>query len=124
MKKTDILKSPVPPLDNTETIAVLAEGIADNFNNILTTVLGACSLIDKDDPANGELQQCVALIRGSAERAAALTDRLASAITLEQENVRSGRHPSETSPAERSVDDKKTIDDIVTATNNPGGAVS
>ena len=105
-------------------MAALAGRMADDFNNILTTVMGACSLIDKDDPANGELLQCVALIRASAEHAADLSDRLMHVGTSEQENVRSGRHPSETSPAERSVDDKKSIDDIVTTTNNPGGAVS
>ena len=53
--------------------------MADDFNNILTVVLGACSLIDMDDPANAELLKYVALIRSSAERAALLADSLAAA---------------------------------------------
>ena len=57
-------------------MVTLAEGMADDFNNILTTVMGACSLIDKDDSANAELMQYVSLIRTSAERAAVLSDRL------------------------------------------------
>lgn len=60
-------------------MSVLAGVMADDFKNILTVVLGACSLIDMDDPANAELQQYVALIRSSAERAALLADSLAAA---------------------------------------------
>lgn len=60
-------------------MSVLAGVMADDFKNILTVVLGACSLIDMDDPANAELLQCVALIRSSAERAALLADSLAAA---------------------------------------------
>lgn len=60
-------------------MSALAGVMADDFNNILTVVLGACSLIDMDDPANADLQQYVALIRSSAERAALLADSLAAA---------------------------------------------
>ena len=77
----------------------LAGGIADDFNNILTTVMGACSLIDKDDLANEELLQYVALIRASAERAAALSDRLMRAGTLEQEKACSGGPPQDSGSA-------------------------
>ena len=78
MKKihTKHLTPDVLPHDTPESLAALAGGMADDFNNILTTVMGACSLIDKHDPGNGELLQCVALIRASAEHAAALSDRL------------------------------------------------
>lgn len=60
-------------------MSALAGVMADDFNNILTVVLGACSLIDMDDPANAELLEYVALIRSSAERAAVLADSLAAA---------------------------------------------
>lgn len=64
-------------------MSALAGGMADDFKNILTVVLGACSLIDKDDPANAELMQYVALIRSSAERAAVLADSLAAAGNIQ-----------------------------------------
>ena len=105
-------------------MAALAGSMADDFNNILTTVMGACSLIDKDDPANGELLQCVALIRASAEHAADLSDRLMHVGTSEQENSCSVDHPHGSGPAETSERDKKTNDDIVPSNNHSGGALS
>jgi nitrogen-specific signal transduction histidine kinase len=63
----------------SQSMSALAGVMADDFNNILTVVLGACSLIDMDDPANAELREYVALIRSSAERAAVLADSLAIA---------------------------------------------
>ena len=78
-----------PPLPQIPAaMAALAEGIADDFNNILTTVMGACSLIDRDESANVELLQYVALIRASAERAAALSDKLMQAGTAIDDSVR------------------------------------
>jgi len=97
--------------------------MADDFNNILTTVMGACSLIDRDDPANRELLQCVALIRASAEHAADLSGRLMHAGTKERENVCTDSSPLDSDSAETSVRDKKCGDDIV-FTNNSGGASS
>jgi nitrogen-specific signal transduction histidine kinase len=108
-------------LDKPQSIAVLASWIADDFNNILTTVLGACTLIDKDDPANGELLQYVALIRASAERAVALSGRLVSSSAVGQK----GRY-LEICPqsADTSISDKKVIDGIESTKNLPGGAPS
>jgi len=120
-RKKNISKQAV---ESHGSMAALASGMADNFNNILTTVLGACSLIDKDDPENSELQQCVALIRASAERAAALSDRLVSVSTSEQEDACAVCHLRDADPADRSVNDKKAIDDIVSATKHPGGTPS
>ena len=105
-------------------MAALAGGMVDDFNNILTTVMGACSLIDKDEPANGELLQYVALIRASAERAAALSDQLMRASVMEQEKNHSGDHPLDAAPAGASVRDKKTIHDIVSPQNHLNGAKS
>lgn len=108
-------------LEKPQSIAVLASGIADDFNNILTTVLGACTLIDKDDPANGELLQYVALIRASAERAAALSGRLVSASAVEQED---GYLESCQQSSDTSASDKKGIDGIESTKNIPGGTLS
>jgi nitrogen-specific signal transduction histidine kinase len=74
-KKHTAVKAAHPP-QMSQSVAGLAEGMAEDFNNILTTVMGACSLIDKDEPNNRELLEYVALIRTSAERAADLSDRL------------------------------------------------
>jgi len=107
-----------------ESMAALAGRMADDFNNILTTVLGACSLIDKDDPANRDLQQYVALIRASAEHAAALSVSLMRASTLEQDNTHSDSHTPDSATVDISVRDKKAPDSIVSSNNKPGGATS
>lgn len=91
-----------PPSKIPAAISALAEGMADDFNNILTTVMGACSLIDRDEPANAELLQYVALIRTSAERAAALSDKLMQAGTAIDDSVR-------LASVKTSVSDKKNI---------------
>lgn len=77
MKRSHKTYIPPPAPKLPESMAVLAGGMADDFNNILTVILGACSLIDMDASANSELLRCVSLIRVSAEHAAALADRLA-----------------------------------------------
>jgi hypothetical protein len=77
------------------SMSIMARGMADDFNNILTMVLGACSLIDKDNPANLGLMQYVALIRASAERAAVLSDHLMRASVLEQEKIPSAAYRPE-----------------------------
>jgi hypothetical protein len=62
--------------DVSETMVELAHDMVDDFNNILTTVMGACSLIDKSETENKELRQCIAVIRSSAERAVVLSGKL------------------------------------------------
>jgi len=122
MKKTRAKHT--PPSKKPDSMTSLAGGMADEFNNILTTVMGACSLIDRDDPGNGELLQCVALIRASAEHAADLSGRMMHVETLEQENACSGSPTQDSGSAAASVRDKKGGDDIVSTTKNPGGALS
>ncbi len=117
--KHTVPATPVSPAP--ETIDVLACRMADDFNNILTTLLGACSLIDMDDPANGELVRYVALIRASAEHAAALSDRLASAFTQDQKNICTVNPQHVSCSADTSVSDKKSRDGIVSSKNLPGG---
>ncbi|MDD2733530.1 MAG: histidine kinase dimerization/phospho-acceptor domain-containing protein [Desulfuromonadaceae bacterium] len=98
-----------------QKIVALAEGMADDFNNILTTVMGVCSLIDKDDPGNKELIQYVSLIRTSAERAAVLSDRLMHVATAEEKTANSA-------PVSVSVRDKRKKNDIDSTENNSGDA--
>ena len=68
---------PTEPPHFRSSMVALAVDMAADFNNILTTVMGACTLIKKDDPENAELLQCIALINASAEHAALLTNQLA-----------------------------------------------
>ncbi len=112
------------PAQTPESMAALAGRMADDFNNILTTVMGACSLIDKDVPANGELLQCVALIRASAEHAADLSDRLMHVGTLGHDTTPLGAQPQNSCSADTSERDKKAVDDIVPSNNHTGGALS
>ena len=111
-------------IEPPESVAALASGMADDFNNILTTVMGACSLIDKDDSANGDLHQCVSLIRASAEHAAALSVSLMRAGTLEQKDSRNNGHRRDSASATTSVRDKSNGDGIVSSNNHPGGVTS
>lgn len=99
-------------------MAVLAGGMADDFNNILTTVMGACSLIDREQPGNVELLQYVAIIRASAERAAALSNRLMLASSLELDGICSESRHQNFESVSISVRDKKTIHDIVSGSDH------
>ena len=124
MKRSRVRHIAQPPkLPPSESASALAAGMADDFNNILTTVMGACSLIDRDDHANSELLQYVALIRTSAEHAAALSDKLVRGTT-EQQGACPESHSHGCASAATSVRDKKTNDVIVAANNDPGGSAS
>lgn len=59
-----------------QSINTLASELSDDFNNILTVILGACSLVDSDSSTGPELLKCVYLIRTAAEHAATLSNRL------------------------------------------------
>jgi len=72
-------------------MAVLADSLADDFNNILTVILGACSLIDCDSKSPPELSMCVSLIRTSAEHAASLSNRLVQICTVSKHHKHSKR---------------------------------
>lgn len=111
-----------PPIP--DSVSSLASGIADDFNNILTTVMGACTLIDKDDPANGELRQYVALIRTSAERAAFLSNQLMRASSPDHETTDHVSQLTDSVSVVTSERDKKTGDGIVPPINHSGGAPS
>lgn len=80
-----------PPLESNKSMAALADSLADDFNNILTVILGACSLIDCDSKSPPELSVCVALIRTSAEHAASLSNRLVQMCTVRKHHKHSKR---------------------------------
>ncbi|HBA70854.1 MAG: hypothetical protein A2X82_11020 [Geobacteraceae bacterium GWC2_55_20] len=72
-------------------MAVLANSLADDFNNILTVILGASSLIDCDSKTPPELLMCVSLIRASAEHAASLSNRLVQICSISKHRKNSKR---------------------------------
>jgi PAS domain S-box-containing protein len=59
-----------------EAIGLLAGGVAHDFNNSLTTIIGAASLLGEDLASDPSAHARASQIRRSAERAAALTRQL------------------------------------------------
>jgi nitrogen-specific signal transduction histidine kinase len=110
------LPSQVPP-----SMAALASGMADDFNNILTTVMGACTLIDKNESATKELLHYITLIRNSAERAATLSDRLMHAGDSPQSKESEPVNFDKGLPIATSKRDKKFKSSVVSPGNDTGG---
>jgi PAS domain S-box-containing protein len=59
-----------------EALGRLAGGVAHDFNDSLTTILGYCTLLQHRQPADAESRRCLSEVRHAAERAAALTRQL------------------------------------------------
>src|SRR5262245_3891675 len=59
-----------------EALARLAGGVAHDFNDSLTTILGYCTLLMHHQAADAEARRCLAEVRQAAERAAGLTHQL------------------------------------------------
>ena len=59
-----------------EAIGKLAGGVAHDFNNMLTAILGYSSMIHEDAPPKSAIQQQATQIRRAAESAATLTQKL------------------------------------------------
>lgn len=59
-----------------DSIGTLAGGVAHDFNNILTVIIGACALLEKCTIDNREQLDLVTQINESAERASKLTQSL------------------------------------------------
>jgi nitrogen-specific signal transduction histidine kinase len=123
MKKSRSKHIASPSPQPHDSVSDLASGIANDFNNILTTVMGACSLIDKDDPENDELRHCVALIRSSAEHAADLSHKLAQAGRPDKESEKYDSQKEDSGVVDTSLD-KNRNHDIVSTSKHPDGASS
>ena len=124
MKKSRVRHKAQPSSPSPDSASALANGIADDFNNILTTVMGACSLIDQEVAANSELLQYVNLIRTSAERAASLSVRLANSDDTTAKTTKKSRRVASSSSLAVSTRDKTTDDAIVSTCNPSGGTPS
>ncbi len=59
-----------------EAVGTLAGGVAHNFNNALTIILGYCNLLLEDMPADAAIRKNIESIKKAAERAALLTRQL------------------------------------------------
>jgi PAS domain S-box-containing protein len=59
-----------------EAVGKLAGGVAHDFNNILTVIIGFAALADDDIPKNSPARSSIEQVRRSAEQAAALTRQL------------------------------------------------
>ena len=59
-----------------EALARLAGGVAHDFNDSLTTILGYCTLLQHRQAADAESKRCLSEVQRAAERAAALTRQL------------------------------------------------
>ena len=59
-----------------EAIGKLAGGVAHDFNNMLTAILGYAGLIHEDAPASSPIREHAGQIRRAAESAASLTQKL------------------------------------------------
>ncbi len=59
-----------------EAIGKLAGGVAHDFNNMLTAILGYSSMIQEDAPPKSAIRDQALQIRRAAENAAALTQKL------------------------------------------------
>jgi two-component system cell cycle sensor histidine kinase/response regulator CckA len=59
-----------------ESIGTLAGGVAHDFNNILAIILGYGSLLEKNQPAPGELTKALANITQAARRGSAVVRQL------------------------------------------------
>ncbi|HTV51063.1 MAG TPA: response regulator [Steroidobacteraceae bacterium] len=59
-----------------EAVGILAGGVAHDFNNILSIILGYCGMLLDDLPAESALRGDILEIQAAGERGAALTRRL------------------------------------------------
>ncbi len=71
--------------EKLESLGSLAGGVAHDYNNMLTGVLGNVSLALQEVPHDSDLRQRLRQIEASAERAAELTDQLLAYAGEEQQ---------------------------------------
>lgn len=82
------LETKVKQAEKLESLGSLAGGIAHDYNNILTGVLGNASLAFQELPETSPIRQRMRQIEISAERAAELTDQLLAYAGEEQHVTR------------------------------------
>ena len=70
------LQAQIAQAQRMEAIGRLAGGVAHDFNNMLSIILGSIELILQDLPADSPLQSDLDVIRNAAERSAVLTRQL------------------------------------------------
>ncbi len=71
-----LLEQRLTQLERAEAISHLAGGIGHEFNNLLTGIIGHCSLLLEDPSLSPEARADLAQIQHSADRAAGLTRQL------------------------------------------------
>ncbi len=79
MQNMTILKEQAEHVSQSQkldSIGTLAGGVAHDFNNILSIIIGACTLLEQKVGDKSEQMTLVSLISSSAERAAKLTHSL------------------------------------------------
>jgi PAS domain S-box-containing protein len=103
-----------------EAIGTLAGGVAHDFNNILTGILGYASLLRQDIPVGSQLSADVEAIAGSARRAAELTRQL---LTFSRRTPQLEREPLDIhgligeikSLLERTIDKSISVETVLEA---------
>jgi PAS domain S-box-containing protein len=70
------LESHVREMQRLESLGVLAGGLAHDFNNVLSIVLGNTALAQAEIPENATVMRRLERIRAAAQHAAGLTDQM------------------------------------------------
>lgn len=75
-----------------EAIGLLAGGVAHDFNNILTVIMGYCSVLERESQSNSSLKEATDQIMSSTEKAAQLTKGLLAfsrkqVLSIKRENL-------------------------------------
>jgi two-component system cell cycle sensor histidine kinase/response regulator CckA len=71
-----ILHDQLHQAQKMESVGRLAGGVAHDFNNILTVIIGYCEMLAEDEKANPDTLTMVKNIKAAAERAISLTRQL------------------------------------------------
>jgi PAS domain S-box-containing protein len=89
-EEKDKMQEQLRQAQKMETVGVLAGGVAHDFNNILSAIIGYASLLEKKIPAADPLHDYVDVILQSSEKAASLVQSLLAFSrkkTMELHNV-------------------------------------